>query len=101
MLMNNKVYSISEIKDIIHPIAHKYGVDAMYLFGSYAKGKATDESDLDFIMDKGDVVGLQYFSLLNKLENAFNCKVDLITTGFSNKDFLNRIHNEEVLLYER
>ena len=52
-------------------------------------------------MDKGYLVGLQYFSLLNKLENAFNCKVDLITTGFSNKDFLNRIHNEEVLLYER
>lgn len=30
-----------------------------------------------------------------------HCDVDLITTGFSNKEFLNRIHKEEVLLYER
>ena len=66
--MNNKVYSISEIKDIIHPIAHKYGVDAMYLFGSYAKGQATSRSDLDFIIDKGELIGIQYFSLLNELE---------------------------------
>ncbi|AWX33120.1 nucleotidyltransferase family protein [Methanosphaera sp. BMS] len=95
------VYSIDEIRDIVIPIVKEYGVAKISLFGSYAKGKATDESDLDFIMDKGDLVGLQYFSLLNKLENAFNCKVNLITTGFSNKDFLNRIHNEEVLLYER
>lgn len=95
------VYSIDEIRDIVIPIVKEYGVAKISLFGSYAKGKATDESDLDFIMDKGDLVGLQYFSLLNKLENAFNCKVDLITTSFSNKDFLNRIHNEEVLLYER
>ena len=52
-------------------------------------------------MDKGDLIGLQYFSFLRKLETTFNCKVDLITTGFSNKEFLNKIHNEEVLLYER
>lgn len=95
------VYTIDEIRKIVIPIVKEYGVAKISLFGSYAKGKATDNSDLDFIMDKGDLVGLQYFSLLRKLENAFNCDVDLITTGFSNKDFLNKIHNEEVLLYER
>ena len=95
------VYTIEEIRRIVVPIAKEYGVAKISLFGSYAKQKATENSDLDFIMDKGDVVGLQYFSLLRKLENAFNCDVDLITTGFSNKDFLNRINKEEVLLYER
>jgi len=95
------VYTIEEIRRIVVPIAKEYGVAKISLFGSYAKQKTTENSDLDFIMDKGDVVGLQYFSLLRKLENAFNCDIDLITTGFSNKDFLNRINNEEVLLYER
>ena len=70
-------------------------------FESYAKGQATSRSDLDFIIDKGELIGIQYFSLLNELENAFNCKIDLITTGFSNKEFLDKIHKDEVVLYER
>lgn len=95
------VYNINEIKRILIPIAKKYGIASISLFGSYAKGKATPDSDIDFIMDKGDLVGIKYFSLLEELENAFNCKIDLITTGFSNKEFLNNIRKDEVLLYER
>lgn len=95
------VYTIEEIKYIVIPIAKRYGIESISLFGSYAKGKATINSDIDFIMDKGDLVGIKYFSLLSDLESAFNCKVDLITTGYSNKEFLNNIKNDEVLLYER
>ena len=95
------VYTINEIKEILIPIAKEYGVAKISLFGSYAKNEANQDSDLDFILDKGDLVGLQYFSFLNKLQEAFNCNVDLITTGFSNKDFLMKIHKDEVLLYER
>lgn len=95
------IYNLDEIKNIVVPLVKEYGVAKISLFGSYAKGKATDDSDLDFIIDKGDLMGLQYFSLLKELEAAFDCDIDLITTGFSNKEFLNKIHNEEVLLYER
>lgn len=76
------IYSIDEIRSIVIPIVKGYGVAKISLFGSYAKQEARDDSDLDFIIDKGDLVGLQYFSLLRKLENAFNCDVDLITTEF-------------------
>jgi len=46
------------------------------------------------------LIGIKYFSLL-ELEDAFNCKIDLITPGFSNKEFLNKIKKDEVLIYER
>ncbi|MBQ2636393.1 MAG: nucleotidyltransferase domain-containing protein [Methanobrevibacter sp.] len=95
------VYTIDEIKYIVIPIAKRYGIASISLFGSYAKGKATIDSDIDFIMDKGDLIGIKYFSLLSDLEDAFNCNVDLITTGYSNKEFLNNIKKDEVLLYER
>ena len=95
------VYTIDEIKFIVIPIAKSYGIASISLFGSYAKGNATPDSDIDFIIDKGDLIGIKYFSLLSDLENAFNCKIDLITTGFSNKDFLNSIKKDEVLIYER
>lgn len=95
------VYTIEEIKCIVIPIAKSYGITSISLFGSYAQGKATKDSDLDFIIDKGELVGIQYFSLLNDLKDAFDCEIDLLTTGFSNKEFLNKIQKDEVLLYER
>ena len=95
------VYTIEEIKSIVIPIAKNYKIASISLFGSYAKGKATDKSDMDFIIEKGDLIGIKYFSLLNELEKALNCKIDLITTGFSNKEFLNKIKKDEVLIYER
>lgn len=65
------------------------------------KGNATSNRDIDFIIEKGDLIGIKYFSLLEELEDAFNCKIDLITPGFSNKEFLNKIKKDEVLIYER
>ena len=77
-------------------------MDSLSLFGSYARGEAKENSDLDFIMDDGEINGLfKYVSLVRKLEETFNCHVDLISSGSSNKKFLNSIKNEEILIYER
>lgn len=96
------IYSIDEIKRGIIPIVCEYGINSISLFGSYAKGVANEGSDLDFVMDKGELRGLiQYISLVNDLEKEFGCHADLISKGSSNKKFLNRIKKDEVLLYER
>lgn len=47
----NAIYS-DEIKDKSIPIIKSFGIKRFCLFGSYAKGKATENSDLDFIRDK-------------------------------------------------
>ena len=39
--------------------------------------------------------------VVGKLEEAFNCHVDLITMGVSDRDFLKRIQSEELVIYER
>ena len=52
------VYTIEDIKQKATPIAQKYGVDSMSLFGSYARGEAREDSDLDFFIDRGDIKGL-------------------------------------------
>ncbi len=86
-------YTIDEIKKIVTPIVKEYGIDSLSLFGSYARGEATEDSDLDFIMDKGDLNGVKYFSLIDKLESKFKCHVDLVSKESSNKEFLNEIKN--------
>ncbi len=95
------IFTIDNIKKKVTPIVIKYGVNTFSLFGSYARGEANEDSDLDFVMDKGDLKGLQYVSLVQNLENEFNCHVDVISKGSSNKKFLDAVSDEEVILYER
>lgn len=95
-------YTIEEIRKRVIPIVREYGIVSFSLFGSYAKGTADESSDLDFVMDKGEVKGLiQYISLVNALEKEFGCHVDLISKDSSNKEFLESIRDEEVLLYSK
>ena len=40
--MSDRIYSIDEVKSIVAPIAMKYDVDRVFLFGSYARGEANN-----------------------------------------------------------
>lgn len=105
------VYTIQEIQTRVLPIIHKYRIPSMYLFGSYARGDATEESDLDFLVD---TTGTNLTSLLRlgelycDLEEAFQKPIDLVTvrsimqnsTMESDLDFRNNILNERVKLYD-
>ena len=99
--MTNKVYTIDEIKNIVAPIAKAYGVQRVFLFGSYARGEATSSSDLDFRVDKGTLKGLFALGgLYNDLKECFGKELDLLTTGSLESQFLNQIASEEILIYE-
>lgn len=54
------VYTTAEIADKVRPIAKAYGIDKVYLFGSYARGEATEESDIDFYVEFSKPLGLKY-----------------------------------------
>lgn len=72
------IYTLDEIKNIVKPIAGKYNVDAIYLFGSYARGEATEESDLDFLVFGGNNFKLtKIFALAEDLREAFNKSIDV------------------------
>ena len=81
--MNDKVYSIDEIAQIITPIAQKHGLAAVYLFGSYARGEATPESDVDLLVDLtgSTVKGLGFVRLFDELQDALGKPIDLVTTA--------------------
>ena len=103
------VYTIQEIRSKILPILVKYRIPAMYLFGSYARGDATEDSDIDFLID---TTGTELTSLLRlgalycDLEEAFQKPIDLITVRSimqessmeSDIDFRNTVLKERVRL---
>ena len=95
------IYSIDDIRNKTTPIAKAYGITRMSLFGSYARGEATDDSDVDLYIDHGKLSNLlQYFAFVDELENALHCHVDVVTTGIEDKEFLSAIMQDGVLLYE-
>lgn len=93
-------YTLEEIKSIIKPIAKKYGVERVYLFGSYARGDITESSDVDLRIDKGSLKGMfALCELYTEIEEALQLKVDILTTGSLDDNFLRKIQEEEVLVY--
>ncbi|MDR1165171.1 MAG: nucleotidyltransferase domain-containing protein [Deltaproteobacteria bacterium] len=95
------LYTVEDIKKIVAPIASEHGVERVWLFGSYARGEATPDSDIDLRVDKGRIEGyFQLGGLYVDLEEAFgDVKVDLLTTGSLEDDFLASIAQEEILIY--
>ena len=77
--LNKSIYTIKEIKTIIKPILNKYGINEIYLFGSYARGEAKESSDIDIYCNKGNVKAFIDQGLLeDELEKALNKKVDIV-----------------------
>ena len=95
------ILTIDDIKSAVIPIAETYGVKRVNLFGSYARGEANNSSDVDILIDKGKLHGLiQYFSFTHELEDKLGCHVDVVTEGIQDKNFLDEIKNEGILLYK-
>ena len=92
---------IEDIQEVVIKYGKKYGAEKIYLFGSYARGDATEHSDIDLRIDKGNIVGgIALAGLLLDIERELGIQVDLVTTGGLSKDFLSAIRDEEKLLYE-
>lgn len=102
--MNNKIYTIEEIKKIISPIAASHGIEKIFLFGSYARGEATSESDIDFRIEAPAIKTLfEMGALYADLEDAFGKNLDLITTSslkYNNDTlFLRNMRKDEKIIY--
>ena len=96
------IYSICEIQQRIAPVAKQYGVKAVFLFGSYARGEATKNSDVDLRVDKGNLRGMFALgALYSDLEDSLGKDLDLLTTGSLDQRFLDQIAGEEIVLYDR
>jgi len=93
-------FTIEELKTIISPIAREHGVESVSVFGSYAKGAATTDSDVDLKIEKGQLRTLfQICGFRLAVEDALQCPVDLVTSESSDPEFLEMIRKDEVLLY--
>ncbi len=70
---------VEKLSKIISPIATKYGLEAVYLFGSRARNSAKKDSDYDFYIKRGKLRGLfQLSGLFQDLKTVLNKEVDIV-----------------------
>lgn len=102
--MSEKVYTVEEIKLILKSILRNMPVYSVVLFGSYAKNTATKSSDLDFVIDtKEQLMGFKLYSLITKIEEAFNKQVDGFEKSeiIENSKIAEEIKKTGVIVYEK
>jgi uncharacterized protein len=59
------------------PRLREFGVQELALFGSFARGDASDDSDIDFLVEFDHVTFDNYVGTKRFLETLFGRKVDL------------------------
>lgn len=96
------ILTIEEIKEKIRPVCERYKIKKLFLFGSYARGEATEESDVDVHVQTSKDMGLIELSGFRLcLEEALGKEVDVITCiPHEYKIFKKYVEREEQLLYE-
>ncbi|MBP5550681.1 MAG: nucleotidyltransferase domain-containing protein [Bacilli bacterium] len=82
------------------PVFRKYEINEIYLFGSYARGEATKDSDVDIYCSKGKVRSLiDQGRLIDELEEVLKKKVDIVfDTSEMNEYFKNQIMEDMIKL---
>ena len=69
---------LHDIKTLLEPIFIKHGIIRAIVFGSYAKGTATEQSDIDIMIDSaGYLRGINYFDVQAELERALPIASDI------------------------
>ena len=71
------VIPFNKIVEKLMPILTKHNINFCYIFGSYAKGTATESSDIDILIDT-DITGLEFFNLIEELRITLKKKIDLL-----------------------
>lgn len=97
-----------EIKQTVTEYFKDKPVKKVYLFGSYARGEADQDSDVDLLidLDHGKGVGWQTFIWFEEIEKLLKIKTDIISNvekpeHTSNWKLIERINRDKVLLYEK
>lgn len=92
---------LEKISEKIKPVAQKYNLMYVWVFGSYAKKKQRKDSDIDILVRTEDVAeGFKIVEVKFALEEVLEKQVDIVTTGSIKGSLLEDEELEEVLVYE-
>lgn len=91
------IHSVSQLLHNHQSDLDQFAVKSLAVFGSVARGEATDRSDIDLLVEFNQPIGLfEFIRLKNYLENLIGSKVDLVTPDALHPALRDSILNEAV-----
>ena len=78
-------HDVSAIQTVLSPVFDHYGISRAVLFGSVAKGTATEKSDLDLLVDS-KLRGLKFVGFMEAVRQAVGMPVDIFDVRHIEKD---------------
>ena len=99
--MSSEIYTIKQLKNMLTPVFKVYGVKRAVLFGSYGKGQARENSDIDLLVDS-KLRGLRFVGLIEDVRSIVDKDVDMFDISHVEEDseIDDEIKKTGVLLYE-
>lgn len=106
------ILTVDEIKKRITPVAQKYELRAVYLFGSYARNEATEYSDVDILIDRtgSKIKGMfDMGGLYDDLRQSVGKDIDIVTTHTLEQEntkrrtpfFVENLQAERIQVYDK
>lgn len=105
------IYTIEELTQKITPIARKYDIPAVYIFGSYARNEADENSDVDVLIQRkgSKIIGWMIGALYEDLSESLGKGLDLVTTETLEQEetkrrtpwFVDNLLKERLLIYAK
>ena len=94
------ILSRKEIERAVKEVLSDYRAEYCYLFGSYAKGTATERSDVDLLISAA-VTGLSFYELTERLREELKKRVDVLNVSQldGNPDLMNEILRDGIKIY--
>ena len=92
--MENIQDIIQKLKDVKPALHSEFAVKRIGVFGSFVRGEATPDSDIDILVELEKPIGWKFFMLEPFLHNYLGRKVDLVTEKAIRKEMKNQILNE-------
>ncbi|MBI5326664.1 MAG: nucleotidyltransferase family protein [Ignavibacteriae bacterium] len=88
-----------ELKESIINYLAPYGISSIRLFGSFAKGNQSPNSDLDLLVDFNDRLSLlKIVKIERELSEKTGFKIDLLTKKAISPFLIERIYHESIIL---
>lgn len=99
ILDNSTIYTLDELKKILLDFIKDTSITKLILTGSYARGTATQYSDVDIIIESDDIVE-DYETAVSELSAKLGKRVDVLTTAAINSSiYKDSLEEGSILIY--
>ncbi len=87
-------YILQKLRQHKPELQRKYPVASLGVFGSYARGEATEKSDIDIAVEITGSMGLNFVAMADEIEGLFGIKTDVVPKRAIKAEYLSLVEKD-------